>query len=54
MSGRIFRCQADGNLLLEKHIATGECFGHRLTLAYHGGLLDWLKVRYWKLTGQLK
>ena len=53
MTSRLWRCEFEGTLLLDKHIKDGVCMGHRIRLAYHGGLMDWLKVRWWKLTGQL-
>lgn len=49
----LYRCELDGKLLREKDIFTGKCLGHRVKLAGQGTFLEWLIVKYWKLTGRI-
>jgi DNA-directed RNA polymerase subunit RPC12/RpoP len=51
---KVYRCQTCGNLLNDNKISEGECAGHRITLARHGTLAEWFKVKVWAITEAIK
>jgi hypothetical protein len=49
----LYRCLTDQSLLRESDISNGECNGHRVILASGGSFLEWLKVQWWKIKGDI-
>ena len=49
---KLYRCSCS-RLLRRKDIEAGACQGHRVQYASGGSFYEWLKVKYWTLTGQL-
>lgn len=51
----LYRCGNRGcaKLLRQRDISKGVCLGHHVFLASDGTFLEWLKVKFWTLTGTL-
>ena len=49
---RLYRC-ACRNILRQKDIAAGICSGHRVQNLYYINPFEWLKIKFWALTGRL-
>lgn len=48
----LYRCNC-GRLLRKRDIEKGVCGGHQVSLAGEGSLLEWLKIKWWALRGEL-
>lgn len=53
MSLALYRCTQDGRLLRWSDVSRGVCAGHMIALATEGSVIEWLRVKFWKLTGKL-
>lgn len=49
----LFRCRADGSLLRRSDIAKGKCLGHSVVMASECSFIEYLKVKWWMITGSL-
>lgn len=53
MSLPIYRCGVDGCLLTKDSISQGKCLGHTIKYAYEVSFWEYLKIKWWILTGQI-
>ena len=53
MNIALFRCEEDKKLLRKSDCLKGACLGHKLKPATDGSVFEWVRVQFWKLTGQL-
>ena len=53
MNTALFRCKYDGKLLRREDALKRKHLGHSLEPATNGTVFEWLKVKYWTLTGKI-